>query len=195
MVAGEKGCKECKTSNENNMSKENQKIKESMESTRWALHSFDTSACFASCNNNGDVLEKLHDMRTETTSIPRNGTLRSVPQRVSLSLCVFFQPFFSRSALHSAWLHLTCITCPTWRAILCRSVAAREYGPSWRPSAFGTTLRVDDPEDTLFRQARGPLQQDVAERCHLSGSIHLDIRDVLQAKQPNHGGTVHICEV
>ena len=36
--------------------------------TRWAHHSLDTAACFASCNNVGDVLEKLHDIRTETTS-------------------------------------------------------------------------------------------------------------------------------
>ena len=36
--------------------------------TRWAHHSFDTAACFASCSNIGDVLEKLHDIRTETTS-------------------------------------------------------------------------------------------------------------------------------
>ena len=53
--------------------------------------------------------------------------------------------------------YLGTIACPTWLAILCRSVAAREYAPSWRPSAFGTTLRIDDPEDTLFRQARGHL--------------------------------------
>ena len=37
-------------------------------STRWAHHSFGTTACFASCNNIGDVLEKLHDVRTEMTS-------------------------------------------------------------------------------------------------------------------------------
>ena len=39
---------------------------------RW-VHNFDTSACFASCNNIGDVLEKLHDTGTETTSLPQNG--------------------------------------------------------------------------------------------------------------------------
>ena len=28
-------------------------------STRWARHNFDTAACFGSCNNIGDVLEKM----------------------------------------------------------------------------------------------------------------------------------------
>ena len=42
-------------------------------STRWARQTFDTAACIASCNNIGDVLEKLHDIRTEITSIPQNG--------------------------------------------------------------------------------------------------------------------------
>ena len=37
-------------------------------STRLAHHSFDTAACFASCNNIGDVLEKLHDITSEITS-------------------------------------------------------------------------------------------------------------------------------
>ena len=37
-------------------------------------HKFDTSACFGSCNNIGDVLEKLHDIRTATTSLPDNGS-------------------------------------------------------------------------------------------------------------------------
>ena len=39
-------------------------------STRWIRHDFDTAACFGSCNNIGDVLEKLRDTRTETTSSP-----------------------------------------------------------------------------------------------------------------------------
>ena len=43
-------------------------------SARWARHTFDTAACFASCNNIGDVLEKLGNIRTEVTSIPQNGT-------------------------------------------------------------------------------------------------------------------------
>ena len=34
--------------------------------TRWVRHNFDTSACFVSCNNIGDVLENI---RTETTSL------------------------------------------------------------------------------------------------------------------------------
>ena len=37
-------------------------------STRWAQHSFDAAACFVSCNNIGDVLQKLHEIRTEMTS-------------------------------------------------------------------------------------------------------------------------------
>ena len=42
-------------------------------STRRAHHTFDTAACFASCNNIGDVLEKLHDIGTEITSMSQNG--------------------------------------------------------------------------------------------------------------------------
>ena len=41
-------------------------------SARRARHTFDTAACFASCNNIDDVVEKLHDIRTEITSIPQN---------------------------------------------------------------------------------------------------------------------------
>ena len=41
-------------------------------STRWTHHSFDTAACFASCNNIGDVLEKLHDIRHETISMSQH---------------------------------------------------------------------------------------------------------------------------
>ena len=41
--------------------------------TRWARHNFDTSDCFGSCNNIGDVLEKLRNIRTETTSLPQDG--------------------------------------------------------------------------------------------------------------------------
>ena len=43
-------------------------------STRWVRHNFDTSACFGSCNNIGDVLEKLRNIRTETTSLPQDGS-------------------------------------------------------------------------------------------------------------------------
>ena len=58
-----------------------------------------------------------------------------------------------------------------------------------RPSAFGTTLRVHGPEDTLFRQARGTLWQDVAERCHLPGSLHLGI--TLSCKRTNRATIGH----
>ena len=40
--------------------------------------------------------------------------------------------------------------------------------PSWSLSEFGTTLRIDNPEDAWFRQARGPRNQNVAERGYLS---------------------------
>ena len=43
-------------------------------STRWVRHNFDTSACFRSCNNIGDVLEKLRNIRTETASLPQDGS-------------------------------------------------------------------------------------------------------------------------
>ena len=42
--------------------------------TRWVRHNFDTSACFGSCDNIGDVLEKLRNIRTETTSLPHEGS-------------------------------------------------------------------------------------------------------------------------
>ena len=42
-------------------------------SARWARHNFDTADCFGSCNNIGDVLDKLRDIRTEITSLPQNG--------------------------------------------------------------------------------------------------------------------------
>ena len=51
---------------------------------RWTHHSFDTAACFASCNDIGDVTEKLHDIRTAMTSMSQdqNGRKRFVPHRV-----------------------------------------------------------------------------------------------------------------
>ena len=45
-------------------------------STRWTHHSFDTTTCFASCNNIGDVLEKLHDIKTEMTSMSQHQNRR-----------------------------------------------------------------------------------------------------------------------
>ena len=41
-------------------------------SKRWTHHSFDTASCFASCNNIGNILEKLHDIRPETTSMSQH---------------------------------------------------------------------------------------------------------------------------
>ena len=43
-------------------------------STRWGRHHFDTSSCFGSCNNIGDVLEKLRNIRTETALLPQDGS-------------------------------------------------------------------------------------------------------------------------
>ena len=42
--------------------------------TRWVRHNVDTSACCGSCNNIGDVLEKLRNIRTETTSLLQGGS-------------------------------------------------------------------------------------------------------------------------
>ena len=36
--------------------------------TRWVRHDIDTSAWFRSCNNIGEVSEKLRNIGTETTS-------------------------------------------------------------------------------------------------------------------------------
>ena len=41
--------------------------------TRWDRHNIDTSACFCSFNNVGDVFEKLRKIETETTSLPQDG--------------------------------------------------------------------------------------------------------------------------
>ena len=42
--------------------------------TRWVGHNFDTSSCVGSCNNIGEVLEKLRNIRTETSSLPQEGS-------------------------------------------------------------------------------------------------------------------------
>ena len=42
--------------------------------TRWVCHNFDTSACCGDCNNIGEVLEKLHSMRTEAASLHQDGS-------------------------------------------------------------------------------------------------------------------------
>ena len=41
--------------------------------TRWVRHNLDTSACFGSCNNIGEVLEKLRNIRTRTATLPQDG--------------------------------------------------------------------------------------------------------------------------
>ena len=45
-------------------------------STRWARHSFDSTSCFATCHNLGDVLEKLRDIRMEHVSDSQHQTRR-----------------------------------------------------------------------------------------------------------------------
>ena len=41
---------------------------------RWVRHNFYTSACFGSCNNIGEVLEKSRNIRTETAVLPHDGS-------------------------------------------------------------------------------------------------------------------------
>ena len=45
-------------------------------STRWARHSFDSVACFATCRNLRDILEKLCDIRAEHMSASQHQTRR-----------------------------------------------------------------------------------------------------------------------
>ena len=88
-------------------------------STRWAHPTFDTAACFASCNNIGDVLEKLHDIKAEKKPRCRNTRMGEsvlfltgfslVHTHASHRLWSSFSPFFFfRAALHNASLFLTC---------------------------------------------------------------------------------------
>ena len=42
--------------------------------TRWVRHNFDTSAHCGDCNSISEVLEKLHSIRTEATSLPQDGS-------------------------------------------------------------------------------------------------------------------------
>ena len=44
---------------------------------------------------------------------------------------------------------------------------------------FGITFKVDVPGDAWFRRARGPHNQNVAEKCFLPGFAHLGIHVVL----------------
>ena len=63
-------------------------------STRWALHSFDSASCIASCSNLGDVLEKVRDIRTDmvSTSQHPNKSSRFVLQRVLCSSQAYTAP-------------------------------------------------------------------------------------------------------
>ena len=42
--------------------------------TRWVRHNFDTSACCDGCNNISEILERLHRIRKEATSLPQDGS-------------------------------------------------------------------------------------------------------------------------
>ena len=53
--------------------------------TRWDRHNFDTSACCDGCNNISDILERLHRIGTEATSLLQDGSWYCVHHRV---LCV-----------------------------------------------------------------------------------------------------------
>ena len=78
-------------------------------------------------------------------------------------------------------LHV-CVICADSRRVLyfvSSSVAAREYRPSWRSPFSGTTLRIDNLEDTQCRQARGTSNQEVAERWHLPCNDHRGFHVVL----------------
>ena len=76
-------------------------------STRWVRHNFDTSACFGSCNNFGDVLEKLRNIRTEITSIPQNGRERRyLRTEVNALFLIGFSMTFTH-ALHHLWFGLS----------------------------------------------------------------------------------------
>ena len=101
----------------------------------WARHNFDIAACFGSCNNIGDVLEKLHDIRTEMTSIPQKGRWRSVSHRIlCCSHACISSPF--THALHRMWLSFIfslaqpftvpgCTLPVSWKAQLCVSLPPR----------------------------------------------------------------------
>ena len=88
--------------------------------TRWARHNFDTSACFGSFNNIGDVLVKLRNIRTETTSLLQDGSKCRVHHRA--------HDFHARIALHVVYSQpssraqpftvLCCTVSESWKAQL-----------------------------------------------------------------------------
>ena len=79
--------------------------------TRWVRHNFDASVCFGSCNNIGEVLDKLHNIRTETATLDQDGIQRCVNNRVlhdfharSASHVICSEPFFPmRSPFAAPW--------------------------------------------------------------------------------------------
>ena len=73
--------------------------------TRWFRHNFDTSACCDGCKSISRILERLHRIRTEATSLPQDGSKCCVHHRVlcvsHIRICVigdFALSFFSRAS-------------------------------------------------------------------------------------------------
>ena len=52
------------------------------DASRWFRHNFDTSACCDGCNSISRILERLHRIRTEATSLPQDGRKCCVHHRV-----------------------------------------------------------------------------------------------------------------
>ena len=42
--------------------------------TRWVRHNFEPSACFECCNSINEILERLHSIGIEATSLPQDGS-------------------------------------------------------------------------------------------------------------------------
>ena len=85
--------------------------------TRWVRHNFDTSACFGSCNNTGEVLENCVTQELEQQRCLRTGfsavslIVSSMTSRTSQAVCS--QPFSHAQPLCSA---LWCISSEPWKA-------------------------------------------------------------------------------
>ena len=56
------------------------------DATCWVRHNFDTSACCDGCISINEILERLHSIRTEATSLPQDGSKCCVHHRVLLCL-------------------------------------------------------------------------------------------------------------
>ena len=75
-------------------------------STRWTRHSFGSTSCFAACDNLGDVLEKLRDIRTELASTAPKQEIALCSAAGSLRLvCLHHiaRDYFSVNSLAQPW--------------------------------------------------------------------------------------------